>query len=89
MFIVEQGTRFYLKLNLVSNPWPSSSNLSNNGIPLQRAQWGGPGTINLGVDSVNIQSVQNIDAGNYTISCSNLNGDANFSFRLRVEGKAF
>ena len=89
VFTVEQGTRFYLKLNLSANPWPTSSNLYKNGIALQRASWGGQGTINLTADSVNIQSVQNTDAADYTISCSNSMGEGRFSFRLRVEGKVF
>ena len=84
MFTVEQGTRFYLKLYLRANPWPTSCNLSKNGVVLQRSPLG---TIQLGVDSVNIQSVQATDAANYTISCSNTFGQGNFSFRLNVVGK--
>ena len=84
VFIVEQGTRFYLKLNLSANPWPTSCNLSKNGVVLQRSPLG---TIQLEVDSVNIQSVQASDAANYTISCSNTYGQGNFSFRLNVVGK--
>ena len=92
VFTVEQGTQFYLKLNLKANPWPTSYSLSKDGNQLQllpaRGGGGGPGTIYVNVDSFNIQSVQNDDAGTYTLSCSNRVGNASFSFRLRVEGKA-
>ena len=84
IFTVEQGTRFYLKLNLIANPWPASCNLSKNGIMLQRVPWG---TIQLGVDSVNIQSVQDADTADYIISCTNAYGQGSFSFRLNVVGK--
>ena len=86
VFTVEQGTRFYLKLNLTANPWPTNDSLSMNGIVLQQSP---QGNITLEVDSINIPSVQNTDAGNYTISCSNLMGTVRFSFRLKVVGKSF
>lgn len=89
VFTVEPGNRFYLKLDLTANPWPKNDNLSKNGSVLQRVQWAGPGTINLGVDSVNIQTAQFSDAGNYVISCSNLMGEARFPFRLKVESKVY
>jgi hypothetical protein len=88
VFTVGQGTPFYLKLNLSANPPPNSSNLSNNGIPLPHAA-PGQRAINIGTDSVSIQSVQSTDAANYTISCSNLMGEGQFSFRLKVVGKVF
>ena len=84
VFTVEQGTHFYLKLNLSANPWPTSCDLYKNGIILQRSPFG---NINLNVDSVNIQSVQNTDNGNYTISCSNSMGEGRFPFQLKVVGK--
>ena len=87
VFTVEPGNRFYLKLNLTANPWPTNDDLSKNGSALQRVQWAGPGTISLGVDSINIQSTQYSDAGNYVISCSNFMGKGRFPFRLKVESK--
>lgn len=86
VFTVEQGTRFYLKLNLTANPPPKNDSLSKNGTILQRSPWG---NINLGVNSANIQSVQYTDTANYTISCSNSMGAGSFFFRLNVVGKAF
>ena len=86
VFTVEQGTRFYLKLNLSANPIPKSSDLAENGNQLQRAPWG---RIYLGMDSVNIQSVQYTDAANYSISCSNFMGEGRFTFRLNIVGKAY
>jgi hypothetical protein len=76
VFTAEIGNPFYLKLNLIANPLPTG-NLRKNGIALPL------GT----VDSVYIQSVQATDAGNYTISCSNLWGEGQFFFRLKVVGK--
>lgn len=84
IFTVVQGSRFYLKLNLSANPPPNNDSLSKNGTVLQRSPWG---NINLGVDSVNIQTVQFTDEAKYTISCSNSMGTANFSFQLKVVGK--
>ena len=84
VFTVEQGTRFYLKLKLSANPWPSSNNLSKNGTVLQSSPWG---NITLDVDSITIPSVQSSDAANYTISCSNSMGVERYSFRLKVVGK--
>ena len=83
-FTVVQNGRFYLKLFLDGNPWPSNPNLSKNGTALQYVPWG---NIQLGVDSVNISSVQYTDSANYTISCSNSMGVGRFSFRLNVVGK--
>ena len=89
VFTVEQGTRFYLKLYLRANPPPTSRNLSMNGIVLGSSAGGGGGrgTIQLGVDSVDIQSVQASEAADYTISCTNAYGKGQFSFRLNVVGK--
>ena len=88
VFTVEQGTRFYLKLNLSANPVPNSRNLSENGRALSPAVPGlAQHVINLNNDSINIQSVQATDAANYTISCSNSMGKGEFSFRLKVVGK--
>ena len=84
VFTVEQGTRFYLKLYLSANPPPTSCNLSKNGNVLPSSPWG---AIQLGADSVNIQSVQASDAANYTISCTNTYGQGYYSFRLNVVGK--
>ena len=86
VFTVEQGTRFYLKLYLSGNPPPTNPNLSKNGVVLQSSPWG-RGTIQLRVDSIDIQSVQASDAADYIISCSNILGQGNFSFRLNVVGK--
>ena len=89
VFTVEQGTRFYLKLYLRANPPPTSRSLSMNGIVLGSSAGGGGGrgTIQLGVDSVDIQSVQASEAADYTISCTNAYGKGQFSFRLNVVGK--
>ena len=88
VFTVEQGTRFYLKLNLSANPPPNSRDLYENGRALPPAVPGlAQRVINLNNDSINIQSVQAADAANYTISCSNSMGEAQFSFRLKVVGK--
>ena len=40
VFTVEQGTHFYLKLKLSANTWPTSYNLSKNGVVLQRPPLG-------------------------------------------------
>ena len=84
VFTVLRGNRFYLKLNLRANPWPRNEGLSKNGVALQRSP---QGNILLEVDSMDIQTAQFPDAGNYTISCSNSRGEARFSFRLDVMGK--
>ena len=80
IFTAEAGTRFFLKLHLAANPWPGSCNLYRNGQLLRRSPLG---TIQLCVDSVNIQAVQPSDDGAYTISSSNLFGEGRFSFQLR------
>jgi hypothetical protein len=87
VFTAEQGTRFYLKLSLTANPWPTSYDLYRNGRALQRAVGVGQATINLNPDSVNFQRVQSTDAANYTITSSNSMGQGQFSFRLKVVGK--
>ena len=86
VFTVEQGTRFYLKLNLSANPPPNNPNLYENGIPLPPAA-PGQRIINITNDSINIQRVQAADDANYTITCSNSMGKGQFSFRLKVVGK--
>lgn len=84
MFTAEVGTRFYLKLNLSANPWPTTSNLYKNGVAMQSVPWG---TTTLNVDSVNIPNVQSTDTAYYKITCSNLFGEGQFYFQLNAVGK--
>ena len=85
VFTAQQNGRFYLKLKLTANPWPTNDSLSQNGVVLQPSP---VGTINLGVDLINIQNVQASHQANYTISCSNRMGTAQFPFQLNVIGDA-
>jgi hypothetical protein len=87
VFSAEIGTGFYLKLVLTANPSPTSCNLYKDGVLLPPATWNAPGTIYITDDSVDIQTVQFTDAGNYTITSSNSMGQGQFSFRLNVLGK--
>ena len=84
VFLVEQGTRFVLKLTLTANPMPASSNLYKNGQLLYSSP---QGTIYLSLDTVSIQTAQYTHGGNYTITCSNYLGEGRLSFQLRVVGK--
>ena len=86
VFVVEQGTPFYLKLKLSANPPPTSCEIYANGIPLPPAV-PGQRAIYYSNDSVNIQSVQASDAADYKITCSNSLGEGQFLFRLKVVGK--
>ena len=83
IFTVEQGTQFYLKLNLTANPWPTDNDLYQNGHLLQYSP---QGTIYSGVDNMRIRSVNQSHAGKYKLSSTNHAGEGHISFRLKVKG---
>ena len=66
MFNVEQGRRFFLKLN--GNAGSGEPDLYKNGQMLQSSP---SGTIRVTSNSVGIQSVNNGHEGNYRIQSSN------------------
>ena len=83
IFTVEQGTQFYLKLNLNAYPRPKDADLYMDG---HLVPYTPQGTIDCGVDYMEIQHVNHSDAGKYKISSRNRAGEGHFSFRLKVKG---
>ena len=78
VFNVEQGRRFFLKLN--GNAGPDEPDLYKNGKVLPSSH---EGTIDVTSNSVGIQSVNADHAGNYRIRSTN---GAELSYRLKVTG---
>ena len=84
VFTVEQGTPFYLKLNLTANPMPKTDKSYRNG---QELSYSPTGQIYIGMDYMRIDSVIPSQAGCYTISSSNFMGGGSLTFQLKVKCK--
>ena len=85
VFTVEQGSRFYLKLNLRANPMPTTVTAFQNGQELVPDPLG---TIYVGVDYMRINSVTQSHTGLYQMSTRNIMGEGSITFRLNVQGKS-
>ena len=83
IFTVEQGTQFYLKLNLNAYPMPTDEDLYKDGHLVPSSP---QGTIYCGVDYMQIHRVNHSQAGKYKISSRNRAGEGHISFRLKVKG---
>lgn len=86
IFTVEQGTQFYLKLNLNAYPMPAddSEDLYKND---HLVQYSPQGTIECGLDYMRIQRVDHSHAGRYKIVSKNIAGKGQITFRLKVKCK--
>jgi hypothetical protein len=86
IFTVEQGTQFYLKLNLTANPMPvdDSEDLYQNDDLLQYSP---QGTVESGLDFMRIRTVNHSHAGKYKIVSKNIAGKGQITFHLKVKCK--
>ena len=83
VFTVEQGTRFFLKLDLTADPMPSSVELLRNGHTVSSSSFA---TIYVSADRICIQTVYGQGyAGVYKLKCNN-GLEGHISFELIVIG---
>ena len=85
VFMVEQGSQFYLKLNLRANPMPTTVTVYKNDRELVYSPFG---TIYVGVDHMRINSVTQSHTGRYRMSSRNFMGEGSITFQLNVQGKS-
>ena len=85
VFTVEQGCRFFLKLNLSANPPPTSDDVILDRIG-QTLQGVPHNSIRFQIDSVDIQMVTIQHDGSYILRSSTSAGEASIQFRIQVQG---
>ena len=80
-FTVIEGLNFLISLGLTGNPFPDSNNFqwTFNGAPLSPS-----GDIVLGLQFLDLGIVNRTEAGNYSVTTSNVAGSATGSFQVIV-----
>ena len=86
--MVEQGTAFFLKFEIMAWPIPTEVDLYKDGRKVNISQ--ANGTIFVGLDRVSIPTVDRKSyAGKYTISAKNSHGEGHIEFKLSVKGRIY